>query len=257
METLLTTLEPVNPILPFSVVRASPTILDNPSRHGLRAPKGGCTVGGKLFKGGQFCLPFDPENPHGLEVETTAPALEPAPENPRDSWPIWTDEERWAITEPPGSGLDLTGFAPRIDGPAPVRLSINGFVYAAREIPAGECGSVAFELHRIDTNHHYHDIRDHFGLVTCDCPSYVFTHEGTNGLCKHGRRLVELGMIPAPMPMLTAPARRASIPASVSSPAPRHRRFEPSPDEMAEAAQLFGNVVDNRVAYRRELAACL
>jgi hypothetical protein len=40
----------------------------NRSRHGLRAPKGGCTVNGKFYAGGQFCLPYNPADPHGLNA---------------------------------------------------------------------------------------------------------------------------------------------------------------------------------------------
>ncbi len=39
---------------------------NNRNRHGLRAPKGGCTVNGKFYAGGQFCLPYNPADPHGL-----------------------------------------------------------------------------------------------------------------------------------------------------------------------------------------------
>lgn len=37
-------------------------------RYGLRAPKGGCTVGGKVYRGGSFCPPYKVDNPHELPV---------------------------------------------------------------------------------------------------------------------------------------------------------------------------------------------
>jgi hypothetical protein len=44
----------------------APTVKTTSTRHGLRAPKGGCTVDGQAFQGGQFCRPFDADNPHEL-----------------------------------------------------------------------------------------------------------------------------------------------------------------------------------------------
>src|SRR4051812_23218654 len=35
-------------------------------RYGLRAPKGGCTVNGKAYRGGSFCPPYKVDNPHEL-----------------------------------------------------------------------------------------------------------------------------------------------------------------------------------------------
>jgi hypothetical protein len=227
---------PAVPILPFAVGIARPAC---PGRS--RAPKGGLVVAGRFYKGGQL-LPATAD-------ATPAPAT-----NLRDSWPSWADEDRWTIVEPAASEIDLTAFATRAESPVPLaaEFSIHGFRYAAREIPAGECGTVAFELYRPDTNHHYHVIRDGHGLVACDCPDYLMRREGTGAMCKHGSKLVELGMIPAPSPVLPALGRRESITPSVSVPrdatpdrieylAPRPRRFEPSPAEMTEAAQLFAD----------------
>ena len=67
-------------------VRATPAMnaaqtmmVANRGRHGVRAPKGGCTVAGKVFRGGQFCLAgFDPANPHGLKV-AIMPTVHAAP----------------------------------------------------------------------------------------------------------------------------------------------------------------------------------
>jgi hypothetical protein len=198
-------------------------------RHGLRAPRGGCTVAGKVFKGGQFCLPYDPINPHGVEVEAAR-------------------------------GLDLTAFASKTMtvGPTPAKFSIYGFNYTASEIDPGECGTVAYRLHKIETNNSYDVILNHFGELTCDCPDYVARHEGNGTSCKHGRKLVELGLVPAPTPIPAKAARREfTAAAPVATPAPRRRRFEPSPQEMAEAAQIFAEVTAERVAYHRELAAAL
>ena len=45
------------------------------------------------------------------------------------------------------------------------------------------------------------------GLVVCDCPSYVSTHEGTCSTCKHGTALVEVGLLD---PVNHAPAETGS-----------------------------------------------
>ena len=58
------------------------------------------------------------------------------------------------------------------------RVAINGFVYDVSAVDAGECGTSAFELHKLDTNHTYHVIRTHHGAVECDCPDYEARHRG-------------------------------------------------------------------------------
>lgn len=151
---------------------------------------------------------------------------------------------------------------------APTKLAINGFTYEAREIPAGECGTVAFEVLKVETNNHYHVIRDAYGLVKCDCPDYLMRHDGTAAMCKHGKALVSMGLVKTPTPIPSTVGRREFItpavsvyrdnfPERISRPAPKARRFDPSPEEMAEATQLFGELEAERVAYRRELAAAL
>lgn len=56
---------------------------------------------------------------HKAQNEPQPPAAELAPEvepthNPRDSWPAWTDADRWEPT-PEAAGLDLSGFATPAD----------------------------------------------------------------------------------------------------------------------------------------------
>ena len=138
-----------------------------------------------------------------------------------------------------------------IDEPAPITLAIYGFGYTVRLIDAGECGTVAYEMHRTDTNHTYHVIRTHHGLVKCDCGDYLFRHDGTASTCKHGSALVAKGLMAAPSPILSTVGRRVFLtptcsvlenatPERIDYPA-RPRRFVPSPAEMAEAAQLFAD----------------
>ena len=181
-----------------------------------------------------------------LAVEAVKPATA---ENLRDSWPASVDADVWTITPEPALVAE----------PATVKLAIHGFTYEAREIPAGECGTVAYEVLKIETNNRYAVIRNHFGEVTCDCPDYVLRQEGTGRMCKHGVGVVEAGLVPTPTPAPTAGRGRATPPtvSNIEATPARRRRFEPSPDEMAEAAQLFGDLAADRVAYRRELAAGL
>ena len=44
------------------------------ARYGVRAPKGGCTVAGKVYRGGQFSLAYDASNPHGTGKDASRPA---------------------------------------------------------------------------------------------------------------------------------------------------------------------------------------
>jgi hypothetical protein len=177
----------------MSILTATlPTVKTTSTRHGLRAPRGGCTVNGQVFKGGCFCRPYDEANPHEL------PTVEAKPE--------------------------------------PARTTINGFVYTvepARIHP--EVGSVAFRMHKIDTNNTYHVHRDIHGEVVCSCPDFEFKRAGTGSSCKHGRRLVELGMLRATAPRTTEPAPIAATPA-------RRRWYRLTPEEMAEAAQMFADL---------------
>ncbi len=227
LESLVSTVSPAIPTLPFAVGIAGPST-SAPARP--RAPKGGTLVAGRFYRGGTFL---------------------PATANPRDEWPEWTDE-RWTVAERPASDIDLTAFAP-IAPAGPTRFAINGFTYTASEVPAGECGTVAYELHRLDTNHRYHVIRDHYGLVKCDCPDFLFRCDGTGQTCKHGSKLVAMGMVPAPTPVASTLGRREFLgpdfsilrtaePDRVVYPSRRPRRFEPTPEDMAEAAQLFADV---------------
>jgi hypothetical protein len=186
---------PAVPTIPFTVGIARPARIGRE-----RAPKGGIEVAGRFYKGGQL-------------LPATASPTPTA--NPRDSWPAWTDQ-RWTIAASPASDIDLTAFAPPVSPPAPTKLAIYGFTYTAREIPAGECGSVAFELKKVETNNHYHVIRDHYGLVKCDCPDFLMRHDGTGQMCKHGSRLVELGMVPPPTPIPSTLGRREFLTPSVS-----------------------------------------
>jgi hypothetical protein len=72
--------------------------------------------------------------------------------------------------------------------------------------------------------------RRHDGRVTCDCPHYTARIEGlSEDLCKHGRALVELKLLPAPRPTLAADRQIKPAPKLEPTPPP-----EPTPDPGAE-----------------------
>jgi hypothetical protein len=88
-------------------------------------------------------------------------------------------------------------------------VTINGTHYDLRPIPPGECGTAAFVLEKhADPDATYSVIRTHAGLVECSCPDYEARHRGIDcGYCKHGRALVELGLLRAAKPEPIASAR--------------------------------------------------
>ena len=167
----------------------------------LRAPRGGILVGVRRYRGGVFLPP------------AARPALEA-----------------------------LARVAAAAASAGPVVVGIAGFSYRVEPRPiAPAVGSVAFSLHDLDRNRLHQVHRDCSGQVVCTCGDFAFRREGTGRPCKHGRRLVELGLIPTTTPTILPPfARRTgSVTATPRSGLPRPRRFEPTPEEQAEAARLF------------------
>lgn len=78
-------------------------------------------------------------------------------------------------------------------------LAIDHIVYQVEPVAPGEFGTKAFRLAKKGADGAVYDvIRTHAGLVECDCPSYEATHRGTISACKHGRALVQLGLLDAP-----------------------------------------------------------
>ena len=117
--------------------------------------------------------------------------------------------------------------------PEPARTAINGFTYTIEPTRIHpEVGSVAFRMHKIATNNTYHVHRDIYNEVKCDCPDFEMRRAGTGSTCKHGQALVSLGLLRA-----TAP--RATEPAPIDATPSRRRWYGPTPEEMAEAAQMF------------------
>jgi len=88
----------------------------------------------------------------------------------------------------------------------PTMLTIKGNAYSVSPINPVEEGTAAYRLDKQRGEGVYDVVRGHDGLVVCDCPDYVCRHAGTAGLCKHGRALIEAGMIEAPCPIPVKPA---------------------------------------------------
>jgi hypothetical protein len=107
-------------------------------------------------------------------------------------------------------------------------IEISDVRYACDPIDPGESGTRAFRLTKHGKDRDVYDVlRRHDGTVACDCPDFEFRHEGlTDAPCKHGRALVELGLMPAPLAPESAPAVEVIEPAP---PAPCCTPEEPAP----------------------------
>ncbi len=123
--------------------------------------------------------------------------------------------------------------------PAPVVVGIHGFTYVVEgiAIPA-EIGTHAFEMHKRGTSTSYFLVRDNYGEVRCDCPSFEFRKAGTGEPCKHGKKLIEMGLIPSPTPRCLPPFKHRAEVTTPAKPA-RPRRFVPTPEDCREAAMMF------------------
>lgn len=141
----------------------------------LRAPSGGLTVGDRYYRGGVFLPP------------SARPALEAA-----------------------------AAKAATVAEVEPVIIGICGFSYRLEPLTiAPSIGSVAFSLHDTARNRIHHVHRSIEGEVHCTCGDFTFRRAGTGEPCKHGRRLVELGLIPSTRPRVLPPFALRSTPAAL------------------------------------------
>lgn len=109
-----------------------------------------------------------------------------------------------------------------------INVEIMGTRYAVDPIDPGEFGTKAWRLTKHSGNHEVYDvIHDAFGCVACSCPDYIARHDGTSSMCKHGRALTSLGLMPMPAP-IPAPAV-AHVPDEFDPPAPCCEPTEPEP----------------------------
>lgn len=78
-------------------------------------------------------------------------------------------------------------------------LTIRETDYSVTPIAPGPDNVKGYRLEKLSGAREAYDLaHTNDGLVTCDCPSYVATHEGTISTCKHGSALVLMGLLPKP-----------------------------------------------------------
>lgn len=129
-----------------------------------------------------------------------------------------------------------------------ITIEIQDTRYSVDEIPAGECGTRAYRLCKHSGDHEVYDlVRTHAGIVECSCPDHEARHRGNGfGMCKHGKALVTLGLMPEPCGVLDpiTPAPVVETPA----PAPCCEPSEPAPcvacEPPASAVDLPGEMAD-------------
>jgi hypothetical protein len=120
--------------------------------------------------------------------------------------------DTWYVSEPRGTPQPRLEYPmsastirrPRVktsSQPLDVKLviTIRGTSYSVTKIDPGPDNSKAYRLAKLGGKGEVYDIcRTNEGLVVCDCPSYISTHEGTCSTCKHGMALIEVGLLDAP-----------------------------------------------------------
>jgi hypothetical protein len=150
---------------------------------------------------------------------------------------------------------------------AKLTLAIRGTSYSVTPIPPGPDNSRAWRLAKLGGKNEVYDLaRTTEGLVVCDCPSYVATHEGTSSACKHGLSLIQVGLLdpvkytaakpfvrlpdefdePAEVvpqisaePLPPAADSRVDEPDAPSAPTPFDRDFHHSQSAVAEGRALW------------------
>jgi hypothetical protein len=120
-----------------------------------------------------------------------------------------------------------------------ITVAINDTRYSVDQTDPGECGSRSFRLCKRSGNHEVYDlVRTHAGIVECTCPDYESRHRGNGfGTCKHGKALVELGLMPAPIAPEFAPAKGIHAVTTLPVAAPRNH-FEREWAESAPAVEV-------------------
>ena len=112
---------------------------------------------------------------------------------------------------PASKVAEAQALAPPSAWPVETTLTIQGVAYHVRSLSLHpEFGTCAYRLSKRSGDFAIYDVvRTAAGVVECDCASYEFNCRGTLGLCKHGRAVVEAGLLERPGQ--PAPAR-PSIP---------------------------------------------
>jgi hypothetical protein len=136
--------------------------------------------------------------PDEAPVIDLAATYEPTPEDRE-----WADRHLDPAPEPKPKRARKVK-APKAPKGADIRLAaiIDGVTYAIEGLDPGGCGTEAVRLVKTTDGKTYDVVRDHYGLVLCDCPHYEYRLKGNSaGMCKHGSAGVKLGLIKAPTPI--------------------------------------------------------
>jgi hypothetical protein len=101
-------------------------------------------------------------------------------------------------------------------------VEVSGHRYHVEPIPAGEDGSAAFRMVKHGSDDAVYDlVRTYAGLVECTCADYECRRRGlTCKPCKHGRALIELGLLPPVSPNFGPIPEPSPAAASEPEPAP-------------------------------------
>jgi hypothetical protein len=80
-------------------------------------------------------------------------------------------------------------------------VEIQGNAYTVIPFDYGDLGR-GFQVIKSGLNEQIYNVihEDQSGINVCDCPDYQRRHQGNGyGMCKHGRGLVELGLLTRPL----------------------------------------------------------
>lgn len=98
-----------------------------------------------------------------------------------------------------------------------VIIEINGFRYNVDPLPIWDDADRTYRLTKHSRDGVAYDVtRTRDGCVVCDCPDFEQRHRDAGTMCKHGRALVELGLMLAPV----APPAPTVEPTPVVEPTP-------------------------------------
>ncbi len=105
-----------------------------------------------------------------------------------------------------------------------LQITIRGTNYSVTRFDPGPDNTKAYRLEKVGGKGEVYDLaRTNEGLIICDCPSYVDTHEGTSSTCKHGTALVEVGLLE---PVAYVAAAPVEAPAPIAEARPRPAPFD-------------------------------
>ncbi len=237
----------VLPVKGFPMVNSTPLQLDRLKTEGWQVVAASDEDRETLRSAGfGFMLPEPVIEVEPIAVETPAPSPWDRPfrlvaavrEDQRD-WFFSARQQRIAVVlgqsdyEPPAK-VSSSPVPPvgRVVG-------ILGYSYRIEPLPIAPCiGTVAFSLVDLDRKRLHHVHRTIAGEVLCDCGDFTYRRSGTGEPCKHGRKLIELGLITSSTPTVLPPfSRRSNQPRTTTTLILRHT-YLTTPAEEAESRSI-------------------